>query len=134
MEHRWGERVSVDIPIKLTARPFAGRPGRLVDVSMSGAFVMAPLDARPLSRIHVVIELPARFRRATPVLSAYIARRAADGFGIEWCEFGPQPIVELIREAGPPRSRPAATRRALIDEAAVVVLDEIRAGFLRSGT
>jgi hypothetical protein len=97
MEHRWGERVAVNIPIRLTARPFLVRSGRLIDLSVSGALIVVACDLRVLSRIQVVIDDPQRLRQPTPVVSAYVARKSGDGFGIEWCEFAPRAVVQLIR-------------------------------------
>ena len=62
MEHRWGERVGVDIPVRITGHPFTVRTGRLSNLSVSGAFIRADVDVRPLSRILVAIELPQRSR------------------------------------------------------------------------
>jgi len=97
MEHRWGKRIAVDIPIKLSARPYSVRAGRLINLSTSGALMDTDFDMRLLSRIQVIIEMPLRFRHATPVISAYVARKFKDGYGLEWCEFAPRPIMELIR-------------------------------------
>ena len=49
MEHRWGERVGVDIPVRITGHPFTVRTGRLSNLSVSGAFIRADVDVRPLS-------------------------------------------------------------------------------------
>ncbi|MGC2033304.1 MAG: hypothetical protein WA642_25030 [Steroidobacteraceae bacterium] len=58
MEHRWGERVQVDFPVRLTAHRFSVSDGRLTDLSVSGALVEAELEARALSRVRVAIDLP----------------------------------------------------------------------------
>src|SRR5271155_4460206 len=97
MEHRWGERVTVDIPIRLTGRPFLMKAASLVDLSLSGAHVRASFDLRVLSRIQIAIDMPPPVMYATAVISAYIARKFADGIGVEWCEFAPRAVVELIR-------------------------------------
>jgi hypothetical protein len=100
MEHRWGERFNVDIAVRLATRPFAVRTGRLADISLSGACIRVPFDLRLLTRVQVAFVLPQRFAHATPVISAYVARRSKDGIGVEWCEFAPQAVVELLRSAG----------------------------------
>jgi hypothetical protein len=103
MEHRWGERVGVDIPVRLTVRPFSVKSGRLTNLSLSGAFIKGGVDVRVLSRIQVVIEVPSRFKHATPIVSAYVARKFKDGIGVEWCEFAPQAVIDLIRSVSPRR-------------------------------
>jgi PilZ domain len=103
MEHRWGERVGVDIPVRLTVRPFSVKSARLTNLSLSGAFIKGGVDVRVLSRIQVVIEVPARFKHATPIVSAYVTRKFKDGIGVEWCEFAPQAVTDLIRSVSPRR-------------------------------
>jgi hypothetical protein len=97
MEHRWGERVQVDFPVRVTALRFSVRGGRLADLSVSGALVKADLDARLLSRVQVAIILPLWSKHASPVVEAYVARKHKNGFGIEWCEFAPPSVSELLR-------------------------------------
>jgi hypothetical protein len=97
MEHRWGERVGVDIPVRITGHPFSVRTGRLANLSVSGAFIKADLDLRLLSRIQVAIELPQRSKHEAPTVAAYVARRFKDGIGIEWCEFAPPAINRLLQ-------------------------------------
>jgi PilZ domain-containing protein len=109
MEHRWGERISLDIGVRIGAQPFAVGTGRLLDLSMSGANLKIRGDLRVLSRIQVALMLPSR--RATPLISAYVTRRHRDGVGIEWCEFAPQPVCELLRSSELGRRR-AHTRTA----------------------
>jgi hypothetical protein len=50
-----------------------------------------------LSRIQVAIVLPQVPKHKFPVVEAYIARKYKHGFGIEWCEFAPEPISRLLR-------------------------------------
>jgi hypothetical protein len=57
------------------------------------------MDLRVLSRIQVALVMPGRFPHATPVISAYVARRHRDGVGVEWCDFAPQAVVELLRSS-----------------------------------
>jgi hypothetical protein len=97
MEHRWGERVGVDIPVRITGHPFTVRAGRLANLSVSGAFIRADVDVRPLTRILVAIEQPHRPKRDAPTIPAFVARKLKDGIGIEWCEFKPPAIHRLLQ-------------------------------------
>jgi hypothetical protein len=99
MEHRWGERVGVDIPVRITGHPFTVRTGRLSNLSVSGAFIQADVDVRPLSRILVAIELPQRPKNDAPMIPAFVARKLKDGIGIEWCEFKPPAINRLLQSS-----------------------------------
>ena len=104
MEHRWGER------------------GRLADLSVSGALVNADIEARMLSRIKVAIVLPLWPMYDLPVLEAYVARKHKRAVGIEWCEFAPDSVRELLRAVV---TRPHArihrhTRRHIADHFSLV--------------
>jgi PilZ domain-containing protein len=112
MEHRWGQRFAVDIVVRLGSKPYAVRTGRLIDLSMSGGCIRIGMDLRMLSRVQVALVLPARFSQATPVLSAYVARRHRDGVGVEWCDFAPRAVVELLRSSALERRDIFAVRGA----------------------
>jgi hypothetical protein len=99
MEHRWGARIGVDIPVRITGHPFTVRSGRLSNLSVSGAFIRADLDLRLLSRILVAIDLPHRPKRDAPLIPAFVARKLKDGIGIEWCEFKPPAINRLLQSS-----------------------------------
>ena len=97
MEHRWGERVRVDFPVRVIAHRFSVRDGRLADLSVSGALVKAEFEARVLSRIQVALDSPLWPKHDSPIVEAYVARRYKHEFGIEWCEFAPRAVTELLR-------------------------------------
>jgi PilZ domain-containing protein len=95
MEHRWGERVVVDIPVRLMAQhPFLAIDGWLVDLSTSGGCISVDFEFRVLSIVQVVFE--SRLLKHARV-TAYVARRYKDRIGIEWCEFAPATITDLMR-------------------------------------
>jgi hypothetical protein len=110
MEHRWGQRFEVDILVRMHSRPYAMRTGRLTDVSMSGGFIVTSVDLHELRRLQIALVLPHRFHQATPVISAYVARRHSDGIGVEWCDFAPQAVVELVRSPAAKSRNPTPFR------------------------
>ena len=97
MEHRWGERMTVDILVRLASRPYAVRTGRMTDLSMSGAHIEIAENLRVFTRVQVAIILPSHFSRTTPVFSAYVARHHRHGVGVEWCDSSPKAVIELLR-------------------------------------
>jgi hypothetical protein len=99
MEQRWGERLPVNMPVRVSAHAFSVREGRLTDLSVSGAHLAVDLDLRVMSRVEVVVVLPYRSKHEAPAIYGYVARKYRDGFGIEWCEFAPAPVGELLRSA-----------------------------------
>ena len=112
MEHRWGERVQVDFPVRVTAHRYSVRDGRLANLSVSGALVEADFEARVLSRIRVAIVLPLWLKHEAPVVEAYVARKFKHRFGIEWCEFKPPAINSLLQSSAARRYRHRSDGRA----------------------
>ena len=98
MDHRWGRRVSIDLPVRISTHRYPATLGRLSDVSVSGALVNINLDARVLCRIQLALILPHRPRRDAQIIEAYVARKQAGGLGIEWCDFAPRVISDLLRD------------------------------------
>ena len=96
MEHRWGERLGVDLPVRITVHPFSVRHGRVTNLSVSGAMINASHELRPLQQIQLAIETPHTTRCEAPTLAAYVTRSDKSGVGLEWCEFSPPVISELL--------------------------------------
>jgi len=65
------------------------------NLSLSGALVKADCELRLHSLIEVHIELPPSPRAA--VLMAHVSRKLKEGVGIEWCEFAPIIVKDLLR-------------------------------------
>jgi len=97
MEHRWGHRVGVNLPVRITGNPFSVRAGRLINLSVSGAFILSGAELRRLSRVLILIANPSTARYEAPTLAAYVARRLRDGVGIEWCEFAPIEVTLMLQ-------------------------------------
>lgn len=96
MEHRWGERIQVDIRVRLSCLPYAIGTGRLRDVSVSGAFLETKLQTPLLAHVHVEIDFPSRQRSKRRSLAAHIMRRDENGIGIEWIELAPRAVIKLL--------------------------------------
>ena len=96
LEHRWGERFPLDLPVQLAVNTVSGIDARLKNLSLSGALIEADFALR----IHTIIEikLPAALSaRPATVVKAYVIRKFNDKVGIEWRDFAPHPIKELLR-------------------------------------
>jgi hypothetical protein len=94
-ESRWGERVRVDIPVQVSTTELTGADGHMKNLSLSGALVKAEASLRLNSIIHVIIAVPSSPRGAS--VAAYVSRQAAGGVGVEWCEFAPSVVKDLLR-------------------------------------
>jgi hypothetical protein len=93
-ESRWGNRVRVNIPIQISANALTGADGCMKNLSLSGALVKADVDLRLHALIKVSIKMP--LQRAAAI-TAYVSRKAGDGVGVEWCEFAPGVVKDLLR-------------------------------------
>jgi hypothetical protein len=94
-EARWGDRVKVNISVELSADSLAGAGGCMRNLSLSGALVKAKVDVRLHSLIEVSIPMPPPQR--AEAVTAYVSRRLEDGIGIEWREFAPMAIKDILR-------------------------------------
>jgi hypothetical protein len=97
MEHRWGQRLRVEIPVRIIAHAFSVRHGVLCNLSVSGAFIELDYDLRPLSRVQVALDHNHRSRHDAPTVAAYVTRKLKHGVGVEWCEFAPPDVTRLLR-------------------------------------
>jgi PilZ domain len=98
LEHRWGERIRVNIPVRVEVAATSAADGCMKNLSLSGALMNSDCDLRLYSLIEVSIALPPPFSRTT-VIKAHVARKFNEGFGIEWHEFAPNIIKDLVRSA-----------------------------------
>jgi hypothetical protein len=97
MEHRYGARYAsaIDVYVKTHSGRLAAR-GRLLDVSISGAFVSTSLSIAPLSSITLeVISMVNSVRRWKPI-EAQVIRRTDSGLGIEWKELTAAALSQLV--------------------------------------
>jgi len=101
MEHRWGKRHLIDLPVRLDARPHVFALARLSDASSSGAYLETRAAPPLMTRVHVQLQWGS-FQREEPYrIPAYIVRADDTGIGLEWCEFAPAPIPALIENPAP---------------------------------
>jgi hypothetical protein len=98
MERRWGNRVLLNERVRITRDGAVVGFATLHEASSSGGFVRTPLLVRNLTRIGLELAPSGPRRDPQRCVEAFVVRQCPDGFGIEWCEFGPAVIVELLRE------------------------------------
>jgi len=97
-EHRWGERVRVDVSVSVNVpAPASFRVnGRLRNVSLSGALIKAEVNL-PLNTLIAVSLIPQPPAQIEAVLNAHITRKLREDVGVEWCEFAPSAVKDLLR-------------------------------------
>jgi hypothetical protein len=103
MEHRWGERIRVYIPVRLAEAALSRPLARIVNLSLSGACIEADHALRPLSRIAVILDSPFKPDGDTSPITAYVTRSSKNGAGVEWCEYAPLVITQLMHALHPHR-------------------------------
>jgi len=96
MEHRWGARICVNIPVYVSAGAFPGFDGSIRNLSLSGALMKSDCELRLHSLIDVHIKLPAPSPRVD-IVKAHVSRKLQECVGIEWCEFAPAIVKNLLR-------------------------------------
>ena len=93
---RWGQRIPVDIPIQVAAHASPAIHGRLKNLSLSGALMETNHELRLHAYIEISIKLPETGRSAMRIM-ARATRKLKDGVGVEWCEFAPSAVKDLLR-------------------------------------
>jgi hypothetical protein len=118
MEHRWGERFAVRMSVELCSGSAPPVAGSLENVSASGAFVRTEGHGPPRGPVAVFLRQHLADGMRSVRLAAYVVRDAESGVGIEWCEFAPRAVRELLihgRDAGAdrmPRRKARIARRS----------------------
>jgi len=95
MEHRWGNRAPVSVPVKIYCASAAIGMGRVIDLSVSGAFVRTARVPQLMTQVEVC-----SFLASGPYLAAlegYVVRQTRFGFGIEWTELAPEAVRALLQ-------------------------------------
>jgi hypothetical protein len=100
-EGRWGDRVRVNIPVHVSVNALTGAEACMKNLSLSGALVKADVDLGLHALIQVSIDTPSLSQRAAPI-TAYVSRKSKEGVGVEWCEFAPSVVKDLLRSPSIP--------------------------------
>jgi hypothetical protein len=97
MEHRWGERLALDLPVRLELAGELLAHGRLRNASISGAFVATDASFPVLASVDVVLHTP-RAPAGRLALPGCVVRRDDGALGIEWRDMACESVVALLRE------------------------------------
>ena len=100
-ESRWGERVKVNIPVQVSADALTGADGCMMNLSLSGALMKADVDLGVHSLIRVSIKMTSPLQHAETI-TAYVSRKIKEGVCVEWCEFAPTVVKDLLRSPSIP--------------------------------
>jgi hypothetical protein len=89
MEHRWGQRITIEVPVVLAVDGRTLGRGLLRNASISGALIETALELPVFSNL--VVTIP-----AAGDLAASIVRCAPGGFAVEWRDMACPSIVALL--------------------------------------
>ena len=98
LEHRWGARARVNIPVRVGTTALTVEDAYMKNLSLSGAFVKSDRDLRLHALIEVSIALPPPYPH-TARIKAHVVRKIGEGVGIEWSEFAPRVIKDLMQSS-----------------------------------
>ncbi len=98
MEHRWGARVPLDLPVRLELAGELLGHGRLRNASISGALLITASRLPVLAALDVVVTTTAA-PEGRITLPACVVRRSAGALGLEWRDMACDALVALLRAA-----------------------------------
>jgi hypothetical protein len=105
MEHRWGRRRRVILPVRLGESGQTTTMGWLTDISLSGGYVKTLPGPALLAQVSVEVGEPddgGSWLRPLQ-LRGRVVRRGPTGIGIEWEEFASETLARIVRIATPAR-------------------------------
>jgi len=85
MDHRWGQRQATNIAVHVAATSGTTGAARVVNVSLTGAYLETSL---PL-RLHALVYVRSsrdNSAGASKRIAAHVVRHDALGVGLEWCQ------------------------------------------------
>jgi hypothetical protein len=95
MEHRWGTRIELDVPVELLTTDGLSADAAVKNASLSGAFVETTAKLPLLSRVSVNLHAP-----KDEWLDACVVRVEDDGLALEWLDPGSRLVPALLSMRG----------------------------------
>jgi hypothetical protein len=86
MDHRWGRRQPTDVAVRIIAKPGITGFGRVVNISLTGAYLETRAPLRLLSIVYLELAVPRSSPGARGPIAASVVRHDARGVGLEWLE------------------------------------------------
>jgi hypothetical protein len=93
---RWSRRIAVDMPVQVAADGSPTIRGHLKNLSLSGALLTTDHALRLHAYVEISIELLETGHGAVRIM-ARVTRNVEGGVGVEWCEYAPSAVTDLLR-------------------------------------
>jgi hypothetical protein len=92
MEHRWGRRVPVQLPVRIRSLD-GGTPaaGHMVNLSVSGALIATEHDAGAFSGVEIAVN--------NDWVLSWVTRRDPGKLAVEWMVMAPQSVIRQLEVA-----------------------------------
>jgi hypothetical protein len=101
-ERRWGPRIQVDLPVRLSLDAGRVETGRMRNLSISGALIECAAELPTFTPLRVEVLAGSEAIHDRIELGARVVRAEHPCLGIEWREFEPQALVDLIKASSMP--------------------------------
>jgi len=96
---RFGQRVTLEVPVQLAVDGRALGRGTIRNVSISGALIETALDLPLYTNLVVKLTIPDGSTPGTRELGACVVRVDPAGIGVEWRDMGSVDITDLLARA-----------------------------------
>jgi hypothetical protein len=98
MEHRWGNRIEIDLEVEIFCFKEPLGHGRMKNVSVSGAFIETDVPLRPMNAIRLIDTGYSKRRGGENYLSGYVSRCTGRGMGLAWWDLAPDCARRLVQQ------------------------------------
>ena len=98
MEHRCGRRWTLNVTVVIQTLQGTAAKATVQNVSSSGAFLKCAMRLPLHSQVRVTFPAVAGMRRGA---LAQVVRQCEDALAIEWSEFSPQIVQQLVNSQAP---------------------------------
>lgn len=88
MEHRWARRHAMDVRVRFVALPATIGTGRVINMSVTGAYMETTVPLRRLSVLFLEPSVVPGRKGKVRRLAASVVRHDERGVGLEWCDAG----------------------------------------------
>ena len=103
MEHRWGQRITLELPVRLEVGNRTLARGLLRNLSVSGALIETSLELAVFTNLVITLPAACEIAGQSAGLPASVVRTAPGGFAVEWRDMAcPQVVALLERLVGRP--------------------------------
>jgi hypothetical protein len=84
MEHRWGQRQSTDVTVRVAGSAMTGI-ARIANVSLTGAYLETGVPLRLHSLVNLQPSAPNHAHNGHNRVAAHVVRQDGPGVGLKWC-------------------------------------------------